>query len=116
MNCQPPHEAFVAYKQGTERLYKTHGMDSHIGAKIPNMLRIAGYSFIVVELYPMSPQDIGVKEYQEYMLNEAILFHHFDPTALPRADLEKIGNFVENVVPLPDYYGTYGDVLIAAKK
>lgn len=116
MYCKPPHEAFDAYKQGTERLYNKHGMDPHIGAKIPTMLRKADYNSVVIELDPKSPQDIGVKEYQEYMLNEAILFHHFAPTALSRADLEKIGDFVEHVVPLPDYYGTYGTVMIAAER
>ncbi len=116
MFCNPPHEAFDIYKRGTERLYKTHGMDPHIGAKIPAMLRQAGYNSVVTELNPKAPQDIGVKEYQEYMLNEAILFHYFDPTCLSRSDLDKIGDFVENVVPSPDYYGTYGTVLIAAER
>lgn len=116
MLCKPPHEAFDLYKQGTEHLYLAHGMDPHIGAKIPAMLKKAGYEAVAVEFDTHSPQEIGVETYQEYMLNEATLFHHIDPEGLSRANLNKIKDFVEHVVPLPDYHGAYGVVLISADK
>ncbi|MFH1829686.1 MAG: class I SAM-dependent methyltransferase [Pseudomonadota bacterium] len=51
-----------------------------------------------------------------WIIDEALLIHKTDPTTITSEDLEMIRDFVENVVPSPDYYGTYGHVMIAAVK
>ncbi len=116
MQCEPRHEAFYRYKRGTERLYDKFGSDYHCGSKLPLMLKSLGYREIEMELDPMSNRDVPLEDYQRYMAHEALLIHKTDPTSITSEDLEMIRDFIENIVPSPNYYGTYGHVMITARK
>jgi len=110
----PKHNTFDLYKRATEHLYKTFGIDGHRGSKLPSMLTKACYQVDTVELDPMSNKDFGTEKYQRFMLHEARLIKAYDPQALSREELEEIGRFVEEVVPSPEYYGTFGVVMISS--
>jgi hypothetical protein len=114
MHCHPPHDAFDLYKRATEHMYQTFGIDGHRGLTLPQMLGSEGYHVKAIEWDPMSNEDLGTEMYQRLMLHEARFIRDYDPQALSQDDLEKIGRFVEEVVPLPEYYGTYGVVMMAS--
>lgn len=116
MGCTPPHEAFDLYKVGTKKLYEAHGIDSHLGGRLPSLLEAAGFQSPISEVDYMSNREIGVRNYQRYLLHEARLFNAYQPDAISDDALQQIGAFVENVVPSDEFYGRYGVVMIAAQK
>ncbi len=116
MNSEPQYPEFELYKRATEKLYRTFGINGHLGGRLPAMLKKAGYRDIYLEKDSMSKEEIGLENYQRFMLSEAALFHRYAPNSITKKELEVLTRFATEIVPKPHYHATYGNVMISARQ
>ncbi len=99
-----------------ERANTKFDIDGRIGGALPGKLVEAGFAVEAVEMDPMSKHTVGISNYQRYFLHEIAIYHAFAPEHVTDEDVEFMRWFVENEVPLQEYDGSHGLVMMSAVK
>jgi ubiquinone/menaquinone biosynthesis C-methylase UbiE len=111
-----PSGTFDAYRRMFERANTKFDIDGRIGGALPAKLAKAGFTLETVEMDPMSKNEIGIANYQRYLLHEIAIYHAYAPEHVTVKDVELMRWFVENEVPKPEYDGSHGLMMMAAIK
>jgi SAM-dependent methyltransferase len=114
--CNPPHHGFDLIRELLEKFCDVHSIDSKAGTKIPPLLKKTGFELITVEVEPFNNQVIELKLFKKFILQEAILYHHFLYNTCESEEISEISNFVNKIIDKDQRFIQYGMVMICGRK
>lgn len=114
--CKPDQPEFILIRDIVETFCDQHSVEIRVGTKLPPILEEVGFKVTDIEFEPFNNQEIDHQRFAEYVFREASLYNHFLGNDPDSEEMERIENFLFNVMDQNKHFVQYGMVMISAEK
>lgn len=114
--CEPAHPAFALFKNLVQTFCNDQSIRIRIGNELPPLLEKAGFQVDATVVEPFNNRIVDPALFQDYLLREATLYHHFVTTPHSDEKLREIRRFFTSVMKRQTHFVQYGMSMISAVK